>query len=475
MKDIRETAPRLEQRTVVLQERLSAFVSDCTQKGFSEGETVLLAAMHHALDRVEVQPYAMGRYTLHGMVNACSNKLSKELEKVSTPEGLSMFRANLLQAWWHGRPTMDLAGIRKLQTIVHSKNFQDLLESWEPEKSAELPAGKTVEQALAPYFTRVELDVPVEAPSASLKRITKDSGLHSFSYNAWLYKGEEPWMARQLEHIHAALEKMTGWHGPALGLNGWSSLHVDDVRCPALGSMQMCKMSVSNKRGKSFLGRSFLRLDPWVGWGALGHEWVHSLDALACVVERGEVGVASERSEWVKEHVLNMERTPPEQNPEHVRVWLNAYKNKLQDLASLWGENPVDLDHHVQRWKILMDRVESGETIPNLQEAYRLAQDSPYLNSWEERLAYAYNRAEDYLGGLPAMPFPVAAAMRGTPFERVVAAEGFREFLKSPQIQACWAQAQLPVLEGSLLDELAKRRIRQDQERRERRRSTPVL
>ena len=475
MGNIRDLAPRLEQRTVVLQDRLAAFSSECLQKGFSEGETVLLAAMHHALDRVEVTPYAMGRFTLHGMVNACSKKLSEELEKVSTPAELSTFRANLVQLWWYGKKTMELDQVRKLQTLVHSKNFQTMLEGWERESATELPAGKTLEQALLPYFTRVELDIPSGQPSASLKHVARSAGLHSFSYNAWLYKGEEPWMARQLEQIHVALETMTGWSGPVLGLNGWSSLHVDDVRCSATGSMQMCSATVSNKRGKSFLGKSFLRLDPWAGWGALGHEWVHSLDAFVHVTEHGEVAVASEHSEWIKEHVLNMERTPPEQVPAHVAAWLREYKDSFVKLASQKDECHADLDHHVERWKMLLDRVESGEEIPNLQEAYRLAKDSPYLNSWEERLAYAYNRAEDYLGGLPSLPSAVSVAMRGTPFERLLAAQGFREFLSSPQIKACWTKAQLPVLEGSLLDGLAKRRLKQDRESRARRRAAPAV
>jgi len=474
--------------TVEQPERASSFVAECRGAGFSPAETVFLAEQHTMFDRGILRPNKKGPLMLMDFFQGCARRVSEQLNLVKTPSDLCAYRKNWLNIWI-GNDTYEREQVFKLLAFAFKPTLISRIHIWaDPDASLNSAAEwSDATQKVGHTLRRTELVGGEETESTPLKQALKETGLHTLTWNRWLYptKEDQARLGKFLVSFNKGLQAQTGLSGGVLGLGGSVRLHLDDDTIVESGGVFSNSLKTSNKRkGQNAFGTTQIQVPSYLGFIALAHEWFHAFDCtvgdiheckMSSEIKDTEASVAVLR--------LNEER---ENNSDDATIYLReALRSMREDRSfsqngddlflefdqlvsqggpeqgwAFWAQNQDSAIHlpDATRSLAVIGSYLTGDTKKSVAQTWLRLYPDTYQELPQEQMAYAFERACLYTGHLPSSSTqPLWAARNCLPSDQKHAHDVMRDFFASPDIQETWKALMSPPDKSPLLDHVAAR------------------
>ena len=496
----------LESITVRQDDRANAFVEAHKRAGFTPTETVFLARQKFRFSRGTLRGLRMGPTMLMDFTQAAGKRISTALDTIKSSSDLESYRKNWLMTWVGNSKHASDENAIKLLNFIYGATLTEWIQSWvdieRPLKSVDGWEAATAK--VGDLMQRVELRNDETIVPVPLRQALKETGLHSLSWNKFLYPTpeDEAQLGGALVAFNKGLQKQTGLTGGVLGVGGGVRLHLDDNTVVDSGGVFSNSLRIHSVRtGKNAFGTTQIRLPSYLGFRTLGHEWFHAFDCTIGNVHEHEMssrrsntpaGMAVaqlaatvEHSEGEVDNALRNVLGYLQNHPEHLSdkgyELLTAFDRQVAQGQPEGGWRQWYLDtssdpaHHrasVRSLALLGAQATGDFQIDNngsvAQGWLNIAPDS-YYEKPEEQLAFAFERACLHTRHLPSSAWqPVFAVRNCVPSEWRHANEVISGFFASPEIVAQWEALNNAPEKSPLLDSTAARRLEQRRAARQR-------
>lgn len=387
-------------------ERARRFCTRCQDDGFTPGQTALLAAVNS--------------WGLRGFVsNACADnrslnvakywgrKVNAVVEKIRTPQDLLNFVADPLEAM-----AADWPVLQQLERVQRRMFFSAMGREWMlfADRLA-LPFDEiTWDDALegvTKSLTHMRINPTVLGPNVGMNDACRIAGLNSVSWNSWFYEDEDT-MARQLVYMDNALSHLSGLPQGCLGVFGKVNLEVDTVGSEGPDGFFFMWHANSTQTPPTSTG---IRLYSTGSWEVLCHEWIHSVD-FVLGGSQGRLKMLSQTDADIQKLLM-----------EHTTRFDASGQQCFDDLKSLeWGDAQRQHPYFQQMLRM-------PETVNNFFGDFIAQEETPYFQTYPERLAYMTEQAGIEFGLPRNDVFATGSAQN-----RTDAAELLTQFFQLPQV-----------------------------------------